>query len=450
MSYIQNRAQLLQHGAQELRAVAIDVLEHALAAADPGRATRELIHLDDRILSVGGLRYDLSRYGGVYVLGAGKATFKIAQVLDEILGHRIQQGVIAVNQCPSDRLEHIRVLEAGHPIPDERSHGAAIELIQCAELAGPGDLVFAAITGGSSALLCCPVDGISFEEKQQVHRLLLASGADITAINAVRKHLSQVKGGLLGQRILPAELINLTVSDVVGDPLDYISGPTVADTSRVQDAIDVLVDYGLWDRVAPSVREHLSSSDAAETPKHLCNDLVHTFVLVPSSTGCNEASRRARELGFAPLVLTTSLEGESRDAGMFFGSIAKEILATARPLAAPCAVIASGEVTVTLLDAEGSGGPSQELAVGGVISLAELSRVVLASIDTDGFDGPTQYAGGLIDGSSYDRAKELGYDPFRYLRSHNSTPLLENIGDALRTGPTGTNIADLVCMLVST
>jgi len=439
---------LLSHGPQELRRAAIDILEYALAAADPYHVVKELIHLDGEILSVGDLRYDLSQRGKIYVLGAGKATFRIAQALEEVLGPRIERGVIVVNRRPPERLKHIQVLEAGHPIPDERSFQAAREVMACAQAAQAGDLVFAAITGGSSALLCLPAEGISLEEKRTVHKLLLTSGADILAINAVRKHLSRIKGGLLAQAVLPAELINLTVSDVIGDPLDYITGPTVADPSYVSDAIDVLKRFDLWDKVASSVREHLSRGNQAETPKAFDADLVHTFLLIPSATACEAASVRAQELGFHPLVLTTSLEGESQEVGIFLGTIAKEIVMNGRPIAPPCAVIASGEATVTVLDADGTGGPSQELALGAATRIEGMPQVVVASIDTDGFDGPTEFAGALIDGSTISRAEKLGYDVFSQLKAHNVTPLLKDIGDTLLTGPTGTNIADLLVILV--
>lgn len=448
MSIIHNQTQLLSHGACSLRRKAIDLVEHALVAADPYHVVKELVHLEDDHLFVGDLCYDMSRRGKIYVLGAGKATFRIAQALDEILGSRIEEGVIAVNQCPSNHLGRVRVLEAAHPIPDERSYEAAQQIMMCAQRAGEGDLVFAAVTGGSSALLCHPAEGISLEEKRRVHELLLASGADITAINAVRKHLSKVKGGLLAQAVLPAELINLTVSDVVGDPFDFITGPTVADTCSVEDALDVLKRYDLWDKVAASVRRHLSRGSLVETPKALDDQWVRTFVLVPSATACNAASKMAEDMGFKPLVLTTSLEGESADAGMFLGAIAREIVLTGRPIDRPCAVIASGETTVTLLDAEGSGGPSQEFALGAALKIKGMSQVVLAAVDTDGFDGPTPFAGALVDGATCGRAEELGYAPFRQLRAHDTTPVLRDVGDVLLTGPTGTNIADLVVMLI--
>ena len=448
MSPIRNQAQLLDHGAQELRRVAIDILEHALEAADPYPRVLELVHLENEILSVGDLRFDLSQRRDIFVLGAGKATFRIAQALEEILGPRIKAGVIAVNRRPPDALAHIRVLEAGHPIPDQRSRQAARDVMACAQSAGPDDLVFAAVTGGSSALLCLPADGISLEEKREAHELLLNSGADILAINAVRKHLSKVKGGLLAQAILPAEVINITVSDVVGDPLDYITGPTVADTSYVSDAVDVLKKYGLWNKVAASVREHLDKGSQVETPKTLDERLLHAFLVIPSASACNAASARAQELEFKPLVLTTQFEGESRELGIFLSTVAREIVETGRPIVPPCAVLASGEATVTVLDAEGSGGPSQELALGAAIKIAGMPQVVVASIDTDGFDGPTEFAGALVCGSTLSRAEKMGYDAFRQLRSHNVTPLLKSVGDTLLTGPSGTNIADLVVVLI--
>lgn len=446
--FIKNRTRLLSHGARGLRTAAIDILEHALAAADPYSAVKELVHIEDEVLSIGDLCYDLSRRGEIYVLGAGKATYRIAQALEEILGPRIESGVIAVNEDLEDHLKRIRVVEAAHPIPDQRSYQAAQEVMACAQAAKAGDIVLAAITGGSSALLCFPAEGISLEEKREVHQLLLTSGADILAINAVRKHLSKIKGGLLAQAISPAELINLTVSDVVGDPLDYITGPTVADTSYVSDGIKALKRYDLWDKVAASVRERLSKGSQVETPKALDERLVHTFLLIPSSTACDAASARTQELRLKPFVLTTYLEGESQEVGIFLGAMAREVVETGRPIAPPCAVIASGEATVTVLEAGGSGGPSQELALGAAMKIGGMPQVVLASIDTDGFDGPTEFAGALVDGSTLSRAEKLGYDLLRQLRAHNATPLLDEVGDILLTGPTGTNIADLVVMLV--
>jgi len=445
--FVQNSAQLLDHSCSELRRTALDIVEHALAAADPYHAVHKLVHLDGEHLTVGDLWYDLSQRGAIYVLGAGKATLRIVEALEDILGPRINQGLIAIKRGQPHDLKYVRVIEAGHPLPDEASYRAGREQMLLARSARADDIVFTAVTGGSSALLCNPAEGITLEEKRHVHELLLTCGADITEINAVRKHLSQVKGGLLAQAALPAELINLTVSDVIRDPLDYICCPVVPDTSHVPDAVGVLQRYDLWKRVAPSVRAHLGKGPRAETPKHLDKQLVHTFVLVPLAAASNAASARASELGFAPLYLTSTLTGESREVGACLGAIAREIADSGRPAAAPCAVIACGETTVTVPKGSGTGGPSQELAASIAMHIDGLAQTVALCLDTDGTDGPTEFAGAMVDGSTASRARELGFDLARILRAHDVTPFLQGVGDIVLTGSTGTNVADLVLML---
>jgi glycerate-2-kinase len=304
------------------------------------------------------------------------------------------------------------------------------------------------MTGGSSALLCYPAEGITLQEKRRVHELLVTCGANIVEINAVRKHLSKVKGGLLAVAGSQAELINLTVSDVIGDPLDYICGPVVPDTSYVADAIDVLTKYELWDQVDPSVRAHLSSGLQAETPKSFDKVKAHTFVVVPTLVSSAAVSKRALELDFSPLVLTTYLTGESREVGKCLAAIAQEIVHRERPIATPCAVIATGENTVTVPDGNGTGGPSQELAVSVARQIDGLPQVVAICIDTDGTDGPTGFAGAMVDGETASSARALGHDLSRALRAHDVTPLLQELQDILFTGATGTNVADLVVILV--
>ena len=446
--FVQNASQLTNHGCVQLRRAALDIVEHALAAADPYHAVKELVHLDDNRLSVGTLAYDLSQRGDIYVLGAGKATLRIAEALDEILGPRIGHGVIAIKQGQTHDLRYIRVIEAAHPYPDETSFRAARETMALAKRAQPGDIVFTAITGGSSALLCYPAEGITLEEKRRVHELLLSCGADILEINAVRKHLSQVKGGLLAKAALPAQLINLTVSDVIGDPLDYIAGPVVPDTSHVSDAVSVLNKYALWERVAPSVQRHLRKGARVETPKDMDKALVHTFVVVPSSAASNAASVRAKELGFPPLFLTTYLTGESSEAAAFLGAIVREIAETGRPMVPPCAVIASGENTVTVPEGSGTGGPSQELALSLAVHLDGLPPVVAACLDTDGTDGPTDFAGAVVDSLTATHARKLGQDVSSMLSAHDVTPMLKELGDIVHTGATGTNLADLIVIVV--
>jgi len=446
--FVQNSAQLLDHGCRGLRSAALDIVEHALTAADPYHAVRELVHLDGDHLTVGDLSYDLSKRGAVYVLGAGKATLRIAEALEEILGSRITDGLVAIKRGQPHSLRYMRVIEAGHPIPDENSLKAGQEMMDLASQMQAGNIVFTAVTGGSSSLLCYPAEGMTLEDKRQVHKLLLTCGAGIVEINAVRKHLSRVKGGLLAQAVLPAELINLTVSDVIEDPLDYICCPVVPDTSSVSDAIDVLKKHELWDRVAPSVRSHLGKGAGAETPKELDPRLVHSFVLVPLSAASAAASARAKELNYSTFLLTTTLTGESREVGACLAAIVREIAKRGRPFAAPCALIANGENTVVVPEGSGTGGPSQELAASLALHIEGLANVVAVCLDTDGTDGPTEFAGAMVDSETAARARALGYDLFRSLRSHNVTPLLQDVRDIVCTGATGTNVADLVLLLV--
>ncbi len=447
--YVQNDNVLRGHGETQLRSVALDVVEHALAAADPYAAVLRLVRRRGDYLSIGNLDFDLSRTNRVIVIGAGKATLRLAEVLEEILGSRIDAGLIAIKRGQPHSLRHIRVMEASHPYPDESSHDAARAALALAKQARAGDLILTAFTGGSSALMCCAAEGITHREKRQVHEMLLSSGAGIREINAVRKHLSQIKGGLLAQAALPAELVNLTVSDVIGDPLDYICDLVVPDTSTVADAVDVLQRYDLWEVVAASVRSHLEKGADVETPKQLDPAKVHTFVVVPLEAAANAAAQRADELGFPPLFLTTSLAGESCEVGACLASIVREIRRTGRPRSFPCALIACGENTVTVPKGAGTGGPSQELALSLALHLDGLPGVVAVALDTDGTDGPTPFAGGMVDGQTASSARARALDVFRSLRAHDTSPLLRQLDDLVVTGATGTNVADLLVIIVA-
>jgi len=446
--YIQNRNELVSHGYREGRKAVIDIIEHALQAVDPYRATRELVHLEGGILSVGYLNFDLSKGGDMYLLGMGKATFPIAKAMEEILGERITEGLIIVKEGQKGDLKRVKVREASHPLPDSRGLEAAKEMRAIAERARAGDIVFCAITGGSSALAPLPVSDVSLEEKRGIHELLLHSGATIREINAVRKHLSDIKGGKLALSIFPAEIINLTVSDVTEDPLDYITGPTVLDTSTFEDAILVLKKYDLLWRVPGSALDYLQrATPEMENPKDFGNMPVHTFVLVKSSTICKAASNRAQKLGFASMILTLTLEGESREAGIAFARIGAEIQRCSKPLTPPCVVVAGAETTVTIHGQCGEGGPNQEFALSAALQL-DNEGVVIAAIDSDGTDGPTDIAGGIVDASTAERAKEKDIDISGHSSHHNASPVLRELNDAVITGHTGTNVNDLKILLV--
>lgn len=449
--FIQNIDQLTAHGNSELRKVALDILEHALKAADPYRSVMRSLELEGDKLILEDLYLDLSQYARVFVLGAGKASRRIALALEEKLGDRITDGLVVLKHGDKADFERVNVVHAAHPIPDVNSCRAAEQMLAMAETFRQDDLVFAAITGGSSALLEAPAHGVALEDIQRVYELLLLSGADIVQINAVRKHLSRIKGGLLARSILPTTLISLTVSDVVGDMLDYITCPTVPDTSTFDDARRVLDEYDLWGSFPEAASAYLrSGDDLRETPKDFGDSPLHTFVIIKGDAACVAAADWAREMGFASMILTSKLSGEAREAGAFFASIAHEVIQHGRPIGAPCALIAGGENVVTIGSAErGTGGPNQEFALSASLGIAGLNNVVIASIDTDGYDGSTQSAGGLVDGSTIASTRANGLDPKGALRRHDVDTLLRQAEEAIITGPTGTNVNDLKVMLVS-
>ena len=448
--YLRNRDILTSHGNIALRKAAVEIIEYALQAANPYTAVRRLVQLDGHLLSVGDLVFDLKRYERVFVVGAGKASLPIAQALEDILGDRISDGLFVLKHGSRADLNRTKVIYAAHPVPDENGRKGAQAMMEMAEGFAKNDLVLVGISGGSSALLPLPVEGVSLADKQKVNQVLLHCGADITEINAVRKHLSRIKGGWLAKAILPATLVNLTVSDVVGDPLDYITGPTVPDTSTFDDARGVLDRYELWEAFPESAADYLrSGGEAQETPKDFGDAPIYTFLIVDSTAACLGAAERAAELGYKPMILTTMLKGEAREAGTFFAAVANEIVRFGRPMSAPCAIVAGGENTVTIPDKYGKGGgPNQEFALSACLDLVGLENVVLVAIDTDGTDGPTDLAGGIVDGSTLPAAQAKEIDVFRALHDHDASRVLQELGDAMVTGHTGTNVNDLRLLLV--
>jgi len=452
MSYIKNRKQLLSHGNIKLREAALDIIDHALAQADPYQATRNLVRVDGNRLVVGELSYDLDKYKRIFLLGGGKATYPIARALEDLLGERITAGVVICKYGQEGKLSRARLYHAGHPIPDKAGFEASRQALALARQTQPNDIVFGCVTGGSSALMPLPVGGVTLEDKKEVNRLLLTCGANIYEINAVRKHLSQIKGGRLAQAVHPrAQLINLTVSDVTGDELDYITDPTVPDSSFFEDARTTLTKYDLWDRMPAAVGKFLKDAGPEhETPKteDLADHNLHSFILVKSASVCEAAADKTAEFGFQAMILSTVLEGESKELGRTFAAIAKEIIANQRPLRPPCAVIGGGETTVKIDGRAGEGGPNQEFSLAAASGLDRIGNVVVVGLDSDGTDGPTDMAGGMVDNQTLARANDLGMDLFAALAGHDVTPVLKKLGDEIETGATGTNVNDLKFMLI--
>jgi glycerate 2-kinase len=451
MRFVKNRDDLIDHGIHRGRQIVLNVIEKGLHAVDPYKATLKLIHLNNNDLIVGNRTVDLKQRGNIYVVGAGKASFRIAKALEDILGNRITYGIVIVKYRQEGEFKHLVKIEAGHPVPDHCGLQGAYRIFELAEEMRKEDLVFAIITGGSSALMPLPANGISLNDNQIVTELLLNSGAVIQEINAVRKHISKIKGGRLALRLHPAEIVNLTVSDVIGDwkMLDCITDNTVPDTSTFQDAQRTLKKHDLWNQVPSSVRRHLQRADQRmETPKHLEGLKIHSHILATNEMACLAAFKEAKASGFNSMILSTKIEGESVEAGIFHAGIAREIAEHNRPIKSPCVIVSGGETTVTIKGIHGSGGPNQEFTLGCATKIHGYSQIVGASIDTDGTDGPTDVAGGIVDGNSVERAKTCQSDIFESLRKHDSSNLLATLNDVIYTGATGTNVMNLRVLVV--
>jgi len=391
--------------------------------------------------------------GRVLVVGAGTASGAMAAAVEEAWGDRVADGVVAVKDGYTVPTRKVRLLEAGHPVPDERGAAAAREIRALAESAGAEDLVLVLVSGGGSALTPAPAPPITLADKQAMTRLLLSAGATINQLNTVRKHASLLKGGQLARAGAPARIEALLLSDVVGDPLDVIaSGPTTPDVSTFAEALDILDRFALRERAPQTIVRRLEQGargEIAETPKpgdplfaRVRNTVIGNNTLVVDA-----AAARARELGFTPHVLTRALEGEAREAAGRFIELARGIRAGRGPVTAPACVIAGGETTVTIRG-RGKGGRCQEFALASALGMDGLRDVVILAAGTDGSDGPTEAAGATVDGASAARARAEGADPLACLAENDSNRVLACTGDLVVTGPTNTNLLDLYMALV--
>jgi len=423
------------------REAAAAIWRAALAAGDVTPLLQRHLRVTGPTLSAGPLTLDLSGVRRVLVLGAGKAGASMTRAVETILGDRAREGFVVVKdgyRLPTARIE---IAEAGHPVPDGRGVAASARLLALAESATADDLVIFLVSGGGSALTPAPAPPVTLEEKQALTRLLLAAGATINELNAVRKHLSRFKGGLLARAAAPATVLTLALSDVIGDPLDVIaSGPTAPDPSTYAGALGVLERRGVLDRTPCSIVDRLRAGAAgkiAETPKagDRVFERVTNLVIGNNALVVDAAAAEAERLGFRPHVLTRSLQGEARE-------VARDLVARARGLPGPVALIAGGETTVTVRGS-GRGGRCQEFALAAALALEAGDSLVVLAAGTDGTDGPTDAAGGLIDAGTVARARVAGLDPARALADNDAHALLTATGDIVATGPTNTNLLDL-------
>jgi glycerate 2-kinase len=419
-----------------LRRDAKTILMAALAAADPTAAVERVLR-----------GRDLDRYERIFVVGAGKASGTMAKAVEELLGSRIEAGCVNVKDGDSTKLRLIELRQCGHPVPDERGLAGAKRIAELSSEANEGDLVICLFSGGASALLPYPAPPITLAEKQETTRLLLACGAAIHEINAIRKHLSALKGGQLARIAAPAHVLSLILSDVVGDNLDVVgSGPTAPDASTFAAAWAVLEKYQLVDRVPVRVRERLKNG-AQETPK--ANDPifegVENIIVGSNQKSLDAAALAARELGFHTLILSSTIEGETDDVARMHAAIARQIRNHCQPVRPPACVISGGETTVTIRG-DGKGGRNQQFVLAAAMAIDGLENTLILSAGTDGTDGPTDAAGALADGTSISRSH---LNPAEALENNDSYTFFEDLGDLVVTGSTGTNVMDLHLILVA-
>jgi len=435
---------------EQRRTIARAIGTAAINAARPATAVRDAIRMTREEISIGPWAAGLAAVDRILVVGAGKAAGMMAQAVEMALGDRVTGGLVVTKDEHAVPTSRVRVVEASHPIPDERGVRAADELLRLVSRLTERDLVIVLISGGGSALLVAPADGITLSDKQATTSALLACGATINEMNCVRKHLSRVKGGQLARACMPARVVSLILSDVIGDPLDVIaSGPTVPDPTTFRDALAVLDRYGLRGTVPQAVLRRFDAGAAGavpETPKpgDPTFERSITHLVGTNRLALDAAARLATQYDYSPRVLTSTLRGEAREVAKVIGSLAEAV----GPHDGPTALILGGETTVTLSEHPGRGGRNQELALAFAREVAGRDDMVLLSVGTDGTDGPTDAAGALVDGRTCERANAAGFSVEKALDGHNSYPLLEATSDLVKTGPTGTNVMDVVVVLV--
>jgi glycerate 2-kinase len=432
-------------------ATAREIFLEAVRAVEPRAAVHAHCRVAGDTLWIGEQSYDLAGIDRIVVVGAGKASAALAQAVEDLLGERISAGVVVVKYGHGAALRRVRLLEAGHPVPDEAGEAAAAALMHALEHLGARDLVIACWSGGASALTPSPLPGLTLADKQAVTRLLLGSGADIVAVNTVRKHLSQLKGGQLARRAAPAAVACLVISDVVGDGLETIgSGPFYPDRGTFAEALALVDRHALRDQLPAAARAALvrgAAGGSPETPKpgDPCFARVHHCIVASSRQAVAAAAVAAAARGYRPAIIGAPQVGEARAAGATLVAQARELQSRGQR---GC-LIAGGETTVALGPAPGRGGRNQELALSAALALDGGDGITVLAGGSDGNDGPTDAAGAIADGTTVARARARGMEAARHCDSHDAYPLFAALGDLLLTGATGTNVMDLTLALIA-
>lgn len=437
---------------------AVRIFNAALAAADPFQAVLHTIKRVNEVLQVGTERYALANYKRIIVIGAGKATARMAAAIEAVLPDEISAGLVIVKTGHQAELKRVRQLEAAHPVPDAAGVAATQQLLELLHTADASTLVICLLSGGASALLVAPVAGISLQDKQLVTALLLRAGASISELNAVRKHLSAVKGGRLAREAGPATVLTLIMSDVIGNPLDVIaSGPTAPDESSFADAWAVLEKFHLLNDIPDAVRQYLHTGMDGGQPETVrghdpCWMRVRNVLAGSNAQALAAAEVMARELGYATEILTSTLSGEARIVAQTLAQQSRQVFAAMRAGEKRC-LLAGGETTVTV-SGNGLGGRNQELALAFALEISGMHGIQLLSAGTDGSDGANDAAGALVDGETVVRAIQHRINAEEHLRENDSYHFFQKLDRAcsssshFRTGPTGTNVMDMQIILI--
>lgn len=444
----------MENKLKKIRKDANDIFQASLKAVNPVAAVKRFLKLEDEKLVIANRSFAINDFENIYLIGFGKAAAAMARGVEEVIGHHLKGGIINVKYGHLDKLSSkIKINEAGHPVPDENGVTGTNEIVSLVQNCGEKDLVLCVISGGGSAIFPSPHEGITLQEKQETTRLLLSCGADITEINAIRKHISKVKGGQLARIVQPATLITLVLSDVIGDPLDSIaSGPAAPDESTFEDCLEIIDKYNLSGKIPEAVERHLTNGahkKISDTPKENDPAFLKTFNVIVGSNlqAVIAAKEKADQLGYHTLILSTFIEGETKDVARVHAAIAKEVIKTGNPIPPPACILSGGETTVTI-KGEGLGGRNQEFVLAAALDIKQMRNVVILSAGTDGTDGPTDAAGAIADGETISRAESLGMNALHFLQNNDSYHFFEKLNDLIKTGPTNTNVMDLRVVLV--
>jgi glycerate 2-kinase len=431
------------------------IIDSAIKSVKPDQLIPRKVILEGGYLVIDSSKFDLNRFEKIYVVGTGKASATMAFELEKLIGTKICNGIVSTKYGHSTPCNKIRIIESGHPVLDENGLRAGDEILKLVSEADENDLVICLLSGGGSSLLEKLPDEITLSELQIVFRALLKCGANIEEMNIVRRHLSKIKGGLLAEAIYPATSVSLILSDVINDPLEAISGGvTSPDPSTFQDALNIIAKYKIKDQIPENVLKYISMgtqgriSETIKTGNKIF-EKVTNIILGNNKEALIIAKEKAESLGFNVLIHSDNIQGEARDIGKLAANIAKEIFKKNLPISKPACVLIGGETTVKIVGA-GKGGRNQELVLSAMIEMNDSEfNYIIASCGTDGTDGPTDAAGAIASKEIWQRSKELDISPLPFLQNNDSYTFFEKTGGLIITGPTGTNVMDIIIILVN-